>query len=50
LPGEPGKSIYLKGWTIDREKFLAIPLMSDGSRGPTLELHGLFEQFQNDVD
>jgi hypothetical protein len=47
--GEPGKIITLKGWTIDRENFLAVPLMSDGSRGPTLELRGLFEQFQNDV-
>jgi hypothetical protein len=49
LPGEPGKILALKGWTIDRENFVAIPLMSDGSRGPTLELRGLFEQFQNDV-
>jgi integrin beta 3 len=49
LPGEPGKQLTLKGWTIDRENFLAVPLLSDGSRGPTLELRGLFEQFQNDV-
>jgi hypothetical protein len=50
LPGEPGKSIVLKGWTIDRVNFVAVPLMNDGSRGPALELRGLFEQFQNDVD
>ena len=47
--GESGKPIVLKGWTIDREKFVAVPLMSDGSRGPALELRGLFEQFQHDV-
>jgi hypothetical protein len=47
--GESGKPLTLKGWTIDCEKFVAIPLMSDGSRGPALELRGLFEQFQNDV-
>jgi hypothetical protein len=49
LQGEPGKIAWLKGWTIDRENFVAVPLMSDGSCGPTLELRGLFEQFQNDV-
>ena len=49
-PGEPGRSIVLKGWTIDRDAFVAIPLMSDGSRGPALELRGLFEQFQNDTE
>jgi hypothetical protein len=49
LPGEPGKPIVLKGWTIDRKNYVAIPLMSDGSRGPTLELRDLFEQFQSDT-
>jgi hypothetical protein len=49
LQGEPGKIPWLKGWTIDRENFVAIPLMNDGTRGPPLELRGLFEQFQNDV-
>jgi hypothetical protein len=47
--GEPGKAVTLKGWIIDRQNFVAIPLMSDGSRGAMLELRGLFEQFQNDI-
>jgi hypothetical protein len=47
--GEPGKAIVLKGWSIDRQNFVAVPLLSDGSRGPTLELRGLFEQFQTET-
>jgi hypothetical protein len=47
--GEPGKIITLKSWIIDREKFVATPMMSDGTRGPTLELRGLFEQYQSEV-
>ena len=49
LPGDPGKPIVIRSWEINREKFIATPLMSDGLRGPPLELRGLFEQFQNDV-
>jgi hypothetical protein len=33
------------GWAIDRERFIALPLMSDGRPGPGLELRGLFQQF-----
>ena len=32
-------------WKIDRVRYLATPIMSDGSEGPPLELRGLFEQF-----
>jgi hypothetical protein len=32
-------------WKIDRARYLATPLMSDGGEGPPLELRGLFEQF-----
>jgi hypothetical protein len=42
--GLTGPSIV--GWAIDRERFLAFPLMSHGRPGPALELRGLFEQFQ----
>ena len=35
-----------KSWKIDRTRYLATPVMSDGSEGPALELRGLFEQFQ----
>jgi len=32
-------------WKIHRARYLAMPVMSDGSDGPQLELRGLFEQF-----
>lgn len=32
-------------WKIDRARYLATPIMSDGSDGPQFELRGLFEQF-----
>jgi hypothetical protein len=35
-------------WQVDRAHYAAIPMMSDGSVGPTLELRALFEQFVND--
>jgi hypothetical protein len=37
------------GWTIDRARYLATPLMSDGSEAPPLELRELFEQFLADA-
>jgi len=42
--GEPGPTIV--GWALDRERYLAYPLMSHGRPGPALELRALFEQFQ----
>jgi hypothetical protein len=45
--GTPGASIT--GWTIDAENYLAIPLMSDGKKGPPLELRGFFKQFLSDA-
>jgi hypothetical protein len=41
--GEPGPSIV--SWQIDRERYRASPLMSDGTVGPMLELREFFEQF-----
>jgi hypothetical protein len=35
----------IREWQIDRTRYVAIPVMSDGSTGPALELHALFEQF-----
>jgi Collagen triple helix repeat (20 copies) len=46
-PGERGATI--KGWKLDRERYVATPVMSDGSAGPSLELRGLFEQFQHET-
>jgi hypothetical protein len=43
-PGEAAPRIL--AWTIDRKAFCAVPVMSDGSQAPAIELRGLFEQFQ----
>jgi hypothetical protein len=54
--GEPGprgdagaSGATILGWKIDRERYVATPIMSDGSDGPPLELRGLFEQFLTDA-
>jgi hypothetical protein len=44
--GNPGLSgATIRDWKIDRARYVATPIMSDGSEGPPLELRGLFEQF-----
>jgi hypothetical protein len=44
--GDAGASgATILGWKIDRTRYVATPVMSDGSEGPPLELRGLFEQF-----
>jgi hypothetical protein len=35
----------LRTWFIEREKFRATPVMSDGSHGPAIELRSLFEEY-----
>jgi hypothetical protein len=46
LRGERGEAApAIRAWEVDRTHYLAIPVMSDGFRGPPLELRGLFEQF-----
>jgi hypothetical protein len=48
--GEQGESgISIARWKLDRERYIAIPVMSDGTNGPPLELRGLFEQFLHEV-
>jgi len=53
LPGPKGDAgasgVIIRDWNIDREKYVATPLMSDGRHGPPLELLGLFQQFFADV-
>ena len=48
--GEKGEraapASVITGWQIDCDRYLAIPVMSDDTHGPPLELRGLFEQFQ----
>jgi hypothetical protein len=48
--GERGAAApKLVSWKLDREKYLATPVLSDGSQGPALELRALFEQFQDET-
>ena len=48
--GSPGLSgVTIRDWKIDRARYVATPVMSDGSEGPPLELRGLFEQFLADA-
>jgi hypothetical protein len=48
--GDPGASgARISGWKIDRTRYLATPLMSNGGEGPPLELRELFEQFLTDA-
>jgi hypothetical protein len=44
--GEPGPVRDIAAWDIDRKRFTASPVLSDGSKGPALNLRELFEQFQ----
>jgi hypothetical protein len=37
--------VFIASWEIDRENYVAAPVMSDGREGPPLELRGLFDQF-----
>ena len=46
-PGLTGATI--RDWKIDRTRYVATPVMSDGREGPPLELRGLFEQFLSDA-
>ena len=39
----------IRDWKIDRARYVATPVMSDGREGPPLELRGLFEQFLADA-
>jgi hypothetical protein len=46
LRGERGEAApMIRAWEIDRTRYVATPIMSDGSRGSSLELRALFEQF-----
>jgi hypothetical protein len=48
--GDAGLSgATIRDWKIDRARYVATPVMSDGSDGPPLELRGLFEQFFSEV-
>jgi hypothetical protein len=48
--GLPGTSApVIIGWKIDRKAYAAIPILSDQSNAPPLELRSLFEQFHDEA-
>jgi hypothetical protein len=46
--GDPGPTLI--SWQIDRPKYRASPLWSDGRVGPNLELHGLYKQYDDETN
>jgi hypothetical protein len=49
LQGIPGVPVVIQKWRLDRDNYIAVPVMSDGREGPPLELRPLFEQFHNEA-
>jgi hypothetical protein len=50
-PGERGPDgLTIGNWKVDRRKYVATAVMTDGSEGAVLELRGLFEQFQTETN
>ena len=44
--GERGAAApSIQSWEVDRASYAATPILSDGTKGPPLELRALFEQF-----
>ena len=49
LQGIPGVPVVIQKWRLDRDNYIAVPVMSDGREGPPLELRSLFEQFHTEA-
>ena len=49
LQGISGAPVVIQKWRLDRDNYVAVPVMSDGCEGPPLELRPLFEQFHTDA-
>jgi hypothetical protein len=53
-PGPKGsrgqRGFETTGWLINEAEYCITPLFYDNSQGPTLNLRGLFEQFQRDTE
>jgi hypothetical protein len=50
-PGAPGAPApIIKSWKLDRERYIATPMMSDGKEGATLDLRGLFEAYHREAN
>jgi hypothetical protein len=46
LRGEPGdQGVSIVGWIVDSKAYAATPVMSDGTKGPAVEMRDMFEQF-----
>lgn len=46
LRGEPGEQgVSIVGWLVDSKEYAATPVMSDGTKGPAVEMRDMFEQF-----
>jgi hypothetical protein len=43
--GERAPAPAIKHWVVNKEKFTAMPVLSDGTVGAALELRGLFQEF-----
>jgi hypothetical protein len=49
LQGISGVPVFIASWRLDRDNYIAVPVMSDGREGPPLELRSLFEQFHTEA-
>jgi len=49
LQGIPDVPAVIQKWRLDRDNYIAVPVMSDGREGPPLELRSLFEQFRTEA-
>ena len=43
------RRVVIQKWRLDRDNYIAVPVMSDGREGPPLELRELFEQFHTEA-
>jgi hypothetical protein len=47
--GADGRNLELTSWHIDHKSYVITPLLSDGKRGPSLNLRALFQQFLDEM-
>jgi len=51
VDGKAGKDApRIVDWLVNRESYSCVPVMSDGSRGPALELRPLFARFFDETE
>ena len=49
MQGPKGDTASITGWEVDAASYTATPIMSDGQKGPSLQLRDLFKQFIADT-